>query len=335
MQVDLAVSGFKALEMVREKRYDMVFMDHRMPDMDGVETTRRIRKMNPEDPYYKNLPVVALTANAVSGVMEMFLQNGFSDYLSKPIDTVRMNAVLKKWIPAEKHREAFSEEEAPAGADNFTSPENAFEIGGLDVEKGIRLSGGTLAYYHETLAVFCEDGSKKRREIIDCLESGDMSMYSLHLHSLKSAAANIGADSLSRAAYDLETAGLRGDRDFIIEKTADFLRNLEETEENILAALPSRDAAHKNGTDGPDEPDDFDGETGGGDKTEDLRGELIKLKSALENMNAGEVNRAVDTLLYADCGGALKEGLRKISRHILMAEHEEAEAAIESLLREI
>jgi CheY-like chemotaxis protein len=74
-------------------------MDHRMPGMDGVEATQHIRAMGDEDLYYRNLPIIALTANAVSGMKEMFMSNGFDDFLSKPIDTDRLNSILEKWVP--------------------------------------------------------------------------------------------------------------------------------------------------------------------------------------------------------------------------------------------
>jgi CheY-like chemotaxis protein len=91
-----------ALNAIKNNRFDVVFMDHRMPDMDGIETTRHIRAMGDEDPYYKNVPIIALTADAVSGIKEMFLENGLNDFISKPIDTIKLNSVLERWIPREK-----------------------------------------------------------------------------------------------------------------------------------------------------------------------------------------------------------------------------------------
>jgi CheY-like chemotaxis protein len=81
-------------------------MDHKMPGMDGIEATQKIRSMGDEDPYYKEVPVIALTANAVSGTKKMFMENGFDDFLSKPIDTVKLDAVLEKWIPKAKQKNA-------------------------------------------------------------------------------------------------------------------------------------------------------------------------------------------------------------------------------------
>jgi CheY-like chemotaxis protein len=104
MRVDLCKSGVTAIEAMKINRYDIIFMDHKMPGMDGIETTLKIRSMGGEDPYYQEVPVIALTANAVLGTEKMFLENGFNDFLSKPIDTVKLNAVLEKWIPKTKQK---------------------------------------------------------------------------------------------------------------------------------------------------------------------------------------------------------------------------------------
>jgi CheY-like chemotaxis protein len=103
-QITLCKSGMMALNAIKNNRYDVIFMDHRMPGMDGIETTQRIRALGDEDPYYKNVPIIALTADAVSGTKEMFLENGLNDFLSKPIDTIKLNSILEKWIPREKQR---------------------------------------------------------------------------------------------------------------------------------------------------------------------------------------------------------------------------------------
>jgi CheY-like chemotaxis protein len=110
MRVDLCKNGVTAIEAMKMNRYDMVFMDHKMPGMDGIETTLILRSMGEEDPYYKEVPIVALTANAITGTKEMFMENGFNDFLSKPIDTVKLNAALEKWIPKDKQKSAHATE---------------------------------------------------------------------------------------------------------------------------------------------------------------------------------------------------------------------------------
>ena len=100
--VDLAEKGITAIELVQKFSYDMVFMDHMMPEMDGIETTKRIRELG--EPF-KKLPIIALTANVINGAEAMFLENQFDDFLSKPIDLDSLNHCLRKWLPEQKIHE--------------------------------------------------------------------------------------------------------------------------------------------------------------------------------------------------------------------------------------
>jgi CheY-like chemotaxis protein len=104
MRVDRCLSGPDAIRQVQEKDYDLVFMDHMMPGMDGIEATRAIRAL--PDAKYKNIPIIALTANAMVGMRQIFLENGFNDYLSKPIEMPKLNEILWKWIPEAKRQDA-------------------------------------------------------------------------------------------------------------------------------------------------------------------------------------------------------------------------------------
>ena len=99
VQTETAKSGMEAIDMIRQKKYDLVFMDHMMPDMDGIETHREIRLL--EKDYVAKLPVVALTANAVGEISEMFMKEGFQDFMTKPIQSERLKEVLRRWLPKE------------------------------------------------------------------------------------------------------------------------------------------------------------------------------------------------------------------------------------------
>jgi CheY-like chemotaxis protein len=99
MQVDTAKSGRQALEKVKEKEYHLIFMDHMMPDMDGVETAHKIREM--EGDYYQKVPIIALTANALSGAREMFMEEGLNDFIAKPIDMKELSDKILEWLPFE------------------------------------------------------------------------------------------------------------------------------------------------------------------------------------------------------------------------------------------
>jgi signal transduction histidine kinase/AmiR/NasT family two-component response regulator len=110
LKITLCKNGIQALKAVTLKHYDLILMDHMMPEMDGIEAAAKIREMSSEVPYFENIPIIALTANAVSGTREMFLEKGFNDYLSKPIDIAQLDSVLKMWIPREKQKKHDEEE---------------------------------------------------------------------------------------------------------------------------------------------------------------------------------------------------------------------------------
>ena len=226
MVVDICESGIEAIEAIKAKKYDMVLMDQKMPEIDGIETTRRIRKMGGGDPYYKNVPIVALTANAVSGTRETLLESGFDDFLTKPVDTASLNAVFEKWIPAEKQKAFTHKKDKESDVSNM-------EIEGLNVSKGILMAGGTAELYTEVLSAFISDSSERIKEIKKCLEIGNIPLYAIHIHGLKGACAIIGADGLSKTALTLEVAGNENDLKYIETHTPGFIEKLEELINNV------------------------------------------------------------------------------------------------------
>jgi len=317
MQVDLCKSGQDAIQAVTDIRYDLVFMDHKMPNMDGTEATARIREKGGEDPYYKSLPIIALTANAVSGAKEIFLKSGFNDYLSKPIDTVKLNVILERWIPKEKKKHSFTEDN-----DNIAEIKNdalgKIEIEGVNVEKGIFFSGGTEKVYLETLAIFYKDGIEKIESINGSLNNNDLNLYTIHVHALKSASANIGAGELSKAAAILEQAGEKQDKEYIESHTPALLASLETLLDNIMNVLKLMQEDSEN--------DSYD--------MEKFRSELVILKEALESFDAGTINKSVEILNNIVHSGSIKRSIVEISERILIGEYEEALDVIESLLKE-
>jgi PAS domain S-box-containing protein len=317
MHVDLCKSGGEAIQAVTDIRYDLVFMDHKMPLMDGTEATEIIRAKGAEDPYYKNLPIIALTADAVSGAKEVFLKSGFNDYLSKPIDTIKLNAVLEKWIPKEKKKHHIAEEDIIlVEMDGGSS--GKIEIGGLNAEKGLFFSGGTEQSFLETLAIFQKDGNEKIKEITESLDKGDLDLYTVHVHALKSASANIGAEALSDAAAVLEQAGERHDKEYIESHTPALLESLKTMLNDIMVFL----AQKQDKTEG----DRYD--------VKELVSELSILKEALEAFDAGTINKSVETLGNIVRSGSVKTQILDISEKILVGEYEEALDIVEKLLIE-
>jgi len=310
MRIDTCESGMQAIEYIKNNAYDVVFMDHMMPVMDGVKTTLAIR----EDPEYSALPIVALTANAVSGVKEMFLSNGFNDFLAKPIETAKLNEILEKWIPEEK-KEKTAEKEV------VTVEEADFQIGGIDVSLGISMIGGTVENYLEILSVFYKDGKNKISELKNCLENNNLSLYATHAHALKSALASIGARKLSNAAKALEFAGKAEDTKFIKENNFKFLKELDVLLANINHVTNTNRVTNTNFAQSSDDT-----------SREEFITKLSELKEAIEKMDAILTDKVMGELKDMFCGSENAGKFEQISAHILLCEYDEAINIIDNLL---
>jgi CheY-like chemotaxis protein len=238
MRIDTCESGREAVEMVQRNRYDIVFMDHLLPEMDGIEVTKALRALHDDSGYFQNVPVVALTANAVVGMKEMFLENGMSDYLDKPIDISKLAEILMKWIPSEKHDMPNPAEHVPAVRQDETAaapPEK--RIPGIDMQLGVSLNGGKQELFIETLEVFYEDGFEKITQLKDALDKNDLKSYRILIHVLKSASMSIGAQILPESAKSLEIAAREGSLDYITKINEKFLAELEMVLNNIREFL--------------------------------------------------------------------------------------------------
>ena len=313
--ITLCTSGKEAIEAIKAWDYDLVLMDHMMPEMDGIEAVKIIRNLDlgKENGKYAGLPIVALTANAIVGAKEMFLQNGFNDFLSKPIETAKLNDILAKWIPQEKH-----EQSLPVTADIADETIIDINIEGVDVKKGMAFSGGSLKDYIETLEIFRKDGTLKIEELENCLESGNISLYTTYIHALKSACANIGADILSGEAKALESAGMKLDLPFIIKHNKGFAESLNKTLEDIGAVILAN-------TEKPDI------------ETLDIyfmKDKLAKLIAALKSFDLDMIDETYEALQaftqLPDVGDALKD----ILQNIFLSKYKQAIVQIEEFLDE-
>jgi signal transduction histidine kinase/CheY-like chemotaxis protein/HPt (histidine-containing phosphotransfer) domain-containing protein len=239
--VDTCLSGAESIEAVTMHNYDLVFMDHMMPGMDGLEATAQIRALGRR---YADLPIIALTANAVSGMKEMFERNGFNGYISKPIEISKLGAVLERWIPKEKQIAQTQEGDAAenkqsANPESGTAKSAAaaaqpeIKIEGLDTAKGLEMMHGNPQIYKRIIGVFHKSGREKINEVNEALNASDLRLYTTYVHGLKSALASIGATELSAMALALEMAGREGNRAYIDEHTPLFIRGIE----SLLVAI--------------------------------------------------------------------------------------------------
>jgi len=317
-QVKTCNSGLEAIHEIQLTRYDLVFMDQMMPKMGGIEAVANIRAMKSEDSYYENVPIVALTADAVFGTREMLLNNGFDDFLSKPIDTSKLSEILEKWIPKEKQKDP-SPEDLQTAVSKETETDKKIEIEGLNTKIGMASTGGNFRSYLNLLSTFHMDGTSKLKEMKTCIETGNIPLYTTHVHALKSASKSIGSIELSDAAAALEAAGKKMDLSFIRDNNDVFVTNLETILNNINNALiEEAKESQKNHID-----------------KNLLKTELSKLKTALNDFDyfkiEDEVTNLQDYTQDADIGGTVKV----ILKNILIGEYDETVLVIDTLLQEL
>ncbi len=254
IEVDTCLSGREAIALCSSVSYDIIFLDHMMPGLDGVETLKKIRELN--GGMYQDLPTIALTANTVSGAREMFRSEGFSEFVPKPIERTVLERVLRKvlpksciqysdppsdtappesetpaeasaGIPAEQKPETCAGRAEPepaeiqeAPADEPAFPSDRLAQAGVNVELGLGYCGGEENFYREMLRIFCSQSEEKRAELVSLYEEENWPDYTVKVHALKSTSLTIGAETLSAQAKELELAGKRGDTDFIRERHA-------------------------------------------------------------------------------------------------------------------
>ena len=224
MKIDTALSGAEAVDMAWRIRYDLIFMDQRMPEMDGTEALHRIRQK--EDGASAKTPVVCLTADAVIGAKERYLAEGFSDYLTKPVDNHALEKMLLKYLPEEKiELVAGQAEESDSGSGNDVSDEfSDLRPVGIDPQTGLMFCQEDGALYRSLLIEYANGWTEKKERLQKSYEAEDWHDYGIFTHSLKSTSKMIGALSLSErfakleAAANAEDAGtIRSEHDVVMK----------------------------------------------------------------------------------------------------------------------
>lgn len=211
INIDTALSGDEGIALAIKNKYDIIFLDHMMPHKDGIETLRELKAM--QDNPNADTPMICLTANAISGAREQYLAAGFDDYITKPIETKRLEEMIIKYLP--KDKVSVNEEAASSDVEQTDEELQRYEIlDGIDAHKGI-VNCGTAEDYDSILKIFHESYDDKKRELTVLYESGDWTNYTVKVHALKSSAFIIGADTLGELALELENAGKAGDIDHI------------------------------------------------------------------------------------------------------------------------
>ncbi|MCH5252455.1 MAG: response regulator [Lachnospiraceae bacterium] len=225
IKVTLAGSGEEALDKLDTMDFDCVFLDHMMPEMDGVETLHKIRQK--PGTYFQTLSVIAFTANAIGGAREMFLSEGFNDFIAKPIELSVLERMLRRYIPVQKQ---IAVDNTPKNSvrvdDNVAEVQDrrnsdkealvALERAGIDVKQGISYCDDEEGF-REILGIYHTEGPKRRQNIEELFEEENWKDYVILVHALKSNSKGIGANEVANLALELEMAGKEGRTDFILQ----------------------------------------------------------------------------------------------------------------------
>jgi len=282
MRVDCVTNGQAAIDLIRaaDVRYDAVFMDHMMPDMDGLEVVRIIRQ-EIDSEYARTVPIIALTANAVIGSKEMFLQSGFQAFISKPIDTMQLDAVIRQWI---QDKNSETKETMPPKAlrarqaigANLETAAPAWEIEGLNFNKGLARFGGNMATYLGIVSSYVHYTPASLAKI-RTVTPETLADYAVVMHGIKGSSRNFDAETVGNLAENLERAARAGDFAFVQEHNPFFI----ETTEKLLTALSSKLKVSTSKKPSKDKPDPA---------------VLADLRQACETFDIDQMDRAMKLL---------------------------------------
>jgi CheY-like chemotaxis protein/ABC-type amino acid transport substrate-binding protein len=288
LNIDTAESGFETIEKIKRGAvYDLIFMDHFMPKMDGIEATKTIRELG----YTQ--PIIALTANALTGQADIFLANGFDGFISKPIDIRQLNATLNKYIRDKYPAEIVASAQNHEG--RLKDPDNTVPLADTQLLK-IFMQDAQRA--ETALELFC-----KKQETYD---DEDIQNYILNIHAIKSALANIGEKELSHFAFELEQAGREHNIMVIANKTPGFLDLLQIV---IGKIKPTEDAGSDTLT---------------GEDKKFLREKLISVQAACIDYDIIAARDAITELQKKPWPKRIAEQLESIAKCLLHSEFEEA-----------
>lgn len=287
IKVTMASGGMEALDKLNTMDFDCVFLDHMMPEMDGVETLHKIRQM--PGTYFQSLSVIAFTANAIGGAREMFLAEGFDDFIAKPIELSVLERMLRRYIPVHKqiivedeeintaakeeyvkesntepkadtNTKAVSEEEAELSTETEAKALEALKHAGIQIDQGIAYCGDKEGFA-EILAIYHKEGAKRKSRLQDYFKEQDWKNYVITVHALKSNSKGIGANELAELALNLEMAGKENRIDYILENHETML----EMHDVLLQVLADNPFVYAKG--GTDTVDEVQGQGEGAEET--------------------------------------------------------------------
>ncbi|MCM1189550.1 MAG: response regulator [bacterium] len=334
-RVTEASGGAEAVKLAKQTRFHIIFMDHRMPGIDGVEAARMIRREcggNGKAPV-----IVALTADAPGEQRDRFLQEGFQDILQKPLEREALEAALGRWS-RESGREGehdgesgaagtdpgksfgtLKEAEAAQTAGNTGEQMEDIHISGIEIAEAKKHHTGGAEAYAELLRLYCMDGRRKLELLVSLLKNRDYANYGVEVHGLKSASANIGAMEVSARAREQEEAAKRKDTAFIAGHSKAFLESYAGQLRQIERFLEERDKGAQKTL------------KGARLEREEILRRVREALEHLENFRSRESAKCIDDLLGHETESSVEEKLKEIKKLLAMYEDDDAE----ELLREL
>ena len=314
IKADTATSGRQAIAMILQNEYDMVFMDHRMPEMSGIEATAALRGMG------ITLPIIALTASAIVGAKEMMLNAGMNDYLWKPIIKSDFIRILKKWIPLEKQLIPPSKSKGGRREDDGEEYDEFWkkvgQIGEISLSAGLERVDGMKSYYRNTLRLMQREIEKSENNLNRFLALKDLYNFRIEIHGIKGALANIGATELAARAYDLEMAADGGDAGFCVTYLPVLMSELNNLKHKLDQAFMLVDAQGRLDDIPPELPHIFG-----------------NLKKAFDEFDLNLIHDEAEKLDKLKMKDVLRDEVEQIMDKVMMMDYDGAREQIDKLLK--
>ncbi len=315
VQTTLVQSGQEAINLVEKQKFDLIFMDHMMPGMDGVEAAEHIRNFGG---WRSEVPIVALTANAIEGVREMFISKGFQDFVAKPIEISQLERALKKWIP----QEYIMRNESVIGKivkdDKILSRVN-FQV--IDKEVALSYFDGREENYIEALRTYLELGEENISMLQMCYKIKAWQDYTVKVHALKSTSLTVGAVALSELARDMEEAAGKQDEEFVKKHQAQLVEMYREVLKDIQEHLPKEEQNQIEQIE---------------ISTEELKERFDELAKALEEFDVEVALEKIDELkVFCYEGHAMELCMQKTQKAVDGFDFEEAKMQLASVRERI
>ncbi|MCM1261229.1 MAG: response regulator [Butyrivibrio sp.] len=323
MKITTADSGRQCLELVKKEHFHIIFMDHMMPEMDGIETLHEIRKLS--DFPNENTPVIVLTANALSGAKEGYLKEGFADFLTKPIDGELLEQTVARYLPKDliKEKKADAQENEQ---DGINIDEEKYKPYGISIARGLSLAQDDALMYLDLVKMFLKE--KEKQEVMSqYISAQNMADYAILVHGLKGNARTLGADALADAAYEHEMRSKADDNDYVAAHWDELTAVWDKTLEGFQIY-------YDDNTEDNDNAEVAENETAGGEGKEQLQLSQDDFERVAALLDDFETQKAIGQLKEWDGCPLAQEVRRRVEDALAALEDEFDEEKAIRILRE-